>query len=89
MNYTTVENPRWNREHTHIVCEVTFTGIGKVPFAASPTDLPHSVEIYERCIAGEFGPVAEYTPAPDEGPQEPSSPPVDMQIPVSNPGEVL
>jgi hypothetical protein len=69
MEYTAVSNPRWNKEHTQIVCDVTFVQIGTVPFSAALGDLPHSVEIYERCMAGEFGPIAEYVPAPDEAPQ--------------------
>lgn len=89
MNYTTVENPVWNRERTLIDCVVDFEGIGRVPFSASPDDLPHSVEIYNRCMAGDFGPIAEYTPAPDEGPQEASSIPEHMQIPSTITGEVL
>ena len=92
MNYSTVENLAWNREGTMITCVVDFAGIGKVPFAASPNDLPHSVEIYNRCVAGEFGPIAAYTPEPDEGPQEPTPPeqlPDYMRIPTTNTGEVL
>lgn len=88
MNYTTVENPTWSKDGSMIDCVVDFAGIGKVPFSASLNDLPHSVEIYNRCIAGEFGPVADYVPFPDEGPQEPSVPPK-QQIPVTNTGEVL
>lgn len=72
MNYTTVENPTWNRDGTMINCVVDFVGLGKVPFSASPDDLSHSIEIYNRCLAGDFGPVADYVPAPDEGPQPPT-----------------
>lgn len=89
MNYTTVENPTWTRNGDMIDCVVDFAGIGKVPFSASPNDLPHGVEIYNRCIAGEFGPIADYIPQPDEGPQEPSELPLEMQIPSTTPGEVL
>lgn len=69
MNYTTVENPVWTRDGEAIDCIVDFERIGKIPFTARPTDLPHCVEIYNRCVAGEFGPIAEYVPEPDEGPQ--------------------
>lgn len=88
MKYATVENPVWTINGDMIDCLVDFSGIGKVPFSASPNDLPHSVEIYNRCISGEFGPIADYVPAPDEGPQEFSVAP-DQQIPVTNTGEVL
>lgn len=87
MYYLNVENPTWNREGTMIDCVVTFERLGKVPFTASPNDLPHSVEIYERCVAGEFGPIADYVPQPDEGPQEPTPP--ELSIPVTVPGQIL
>jgi hypothetical protein len=75
MQYTEVKNPMWNRDHTIIVCEVTFEKIGTVPFSASPNDAyAHSIEIYQRCIAGDFGPISDYVLAPDEGPQPVSIP---------------
>ena len=89
MNYTTVENLVWTKDGNMVDCVVDFTGIGKVPFTASPNDLPHSVEIYNRCVAGEFGPIADYVPKPDEGPQEPSEVPLDMQISTSTTGAIL
>jgi hypothetical protein len=62
MEYTTVQNLRWgNREHTSLICDVTFTELGTVPYTPSPTDcVAHSREIYERCMAGEFGEIADY-----------------------------
>lgn len=64
MQYTEVKNPRWaNEEHTVINCEVNFTGVPEefVPFSAvAQGDYPHTHEIYARCLAEEFGPVAEY-----------------------------
>jgi hypothetical protein len=72
MNYTTVENPTWTRDGTMIDCVVDFVNLGKVPFTASPNDVPHSVEIYNRCVSGDFGPVGAYVPGPDEGPQPPT-----------------
>ena len=89
MNYTTVENPIWNRDGTIIDCVVSFAGLGKVPFSASPNDAPHSVEIYNRCVAGDFGPIAEYVPAHDEGPQPPTpfeQLPESMRISATNTG---
>lgn len=33
----------------------------KIPFTASPTDgEPYGRELYQRAVAGEFGPVADY-----------------------------
>jgi hypothetical protein len=70
MNYISVESPQWNKERTAIECLVNFNEIGRVPFAATPDDrYAYTIEIYNRCIAGDFGPIAEYVPAPDEGPQ--------------------
>jgi hypothetical protein len=89
MNYTTVKNPTWTRNGEMIDCVVDFVGIGEVSFTASANDLPHSVEIYNRCVAGDFGPIGDYVPQPDEGPQEPSELPPEMQIPATNTGEVL
>jgi hypothetical protein len=83
MQYTTVEDLVWALNHDMVNCVVNFVGIGKVPFSAKPHDLPHSVEIYNRCIAGDFGPIAEYVPQPDEGPQNPSEIPIEHQIPWS------
>lgn len=68
MKYTTVINPVWaNAEHTVIVCNVDFDALSEetVPFAAVASgDYPHTHEIFARCVAGEFGPIAEYVPPP-------------------------
>lgn len=67
MNYTNVTNPQWaDAEHTAINCNVDFDDIGTVPFTANPLDTsnPSSVEIYDQCVAGDYGPVAEYVPPP-------------------------
>lgn len=70
MKYTEVTNLRWNIDNTAIECEVVFTELGILPFGASPNDtLPHGIEIYNRCIAGDFGPIAKYVKQPDEYPQ--------------------
>lgn len=91
MNYTTVENPSWNRDGTMIDCVVDFVGLGKLPFSASPNDLPHGVEIYNRCVAGDFGPIADYVPHIDEGenPQSTGPMPEHLRISVTNAGEIL
>jgi hypothetical protein len=67
MNYTNVTNPQWaDAEHTAINCEVDFIDVGLVPFTANPLDTsnPSSKEIYNQCIAGDYGVVAEYVPPP-------------------------
>jgi hypothetical protein len=63
MNYTNVTNPIWaGAEHYTIDCEVTFDEIGTVPFTANPLDTsnPLSKQIFDQCVAGDYGVVAEY-----------------------------
>ena len=67
MNYSQVKNPVWaNAEHTVINCEVDFNDLSDefVPFSANPLDTsnPASKEIYDQCIAGDYGTIAEYVP---------------------------
>lgn len=65
MNYTNLTNPKWaNQEHTLIDCEVTFDEIGTVPFTANPLDTsnPSSKKIFDECVAGEWGDIAEFKP---------------------------
>jgi hypothetical protein len=68
MKYTTVKTPKWsNAANTQIQCEVDFNDLAEefVPFTAVAFgDYPHTHEIFARCVAGEFGPVAEYVPPP-------------------------
>jgi hypothetical protein len=64
--YTEIRNPKWsNVEKTRIDCEVNFKHVGFeewTPFTACPLDsAPYSKEIFDRCVAGEFGEVAEPT----------------------------
>ena len=65
ITYTQVKNPAWaNPEHTLINCEVNFDHLGEefVHFAAVASgDYPHTHEIYARCVAGDFGAIAEYS----------------------------
>ena len=69
MTYTEVTDLMWSKEKDSIHCWVTFERVGKVPFGANPNDVEaHGREIYDRCVAGEFGPIAEYVRAPDEYP---------------------
>lgn len=62
--YTQVKNPRWATEdHSSIDCEVVFPAVGPefIPFSANPNDMyEYNREIYQKCLAGEFGPIAEY-----------------------------
>lgn len=74
LRYTRVANPRFaNAEGTAIDCEVVFKKHGKtpMPFTAVPSDpgWEHGEEIYRRCLAGEFGPVAPFVP-PGQGDQK-------------------
>ena len=65
INVTTLQ---WaNAENTLIDCMVLFDHIGEaLPFTANPNDSAvHGREIFARCVAGEFGPVAAYVPPPE------------------------
>ena len=69
MEYTSVTNPIWaDAEHSAINCIVDFTadGLGTVPFTANPLDTgnPSSKQIFDECVAGNYGMVAEYVPPP-------------------------
>jgi len=67
MNYKQVKNLKWaNAEHTLIDCEVTFDEIGTVLFTANPLDTsnPSSKQIFDQCVAGDYGVVTEYVPPP-------------------------
>ena len=61
MNYTNVKNPKWtSSEKKSIDCIVNFENIGEIIFTAAPEDHhQHTTEIYNRCVAGEFGTIAE------------------------------
>ena len=65
MEYTTVTNLVWsNAEHTQFDCMVFFTQFGEeVPFGCAQSEVgvyPHVTSIWERAMAGDFGPIAEY-----------------------------
>jgi hypothetical protein len=67
MKYTNVKNLIWaNAEHNSIDCEVTFDKIGTAPFTANPLDTsnPSSKQIFDECVAGDYGVIAEYVPPP-------------------------
>jgi hypothetical protein len=87
MKYSTVKNLNWNISREAISCTVNFDSIGEVPFAANPNDsVEHGREIYARCIAGDFGPIADYVPYIDEGENPQSTAPI-PEIPTTNTGE--
>ena len=66
------QNPQWgNAEHTLIEVEAKWQHLeseGYLPFGATADDVEaHGVDLYNRCVAGEFGTIAEYV-APAEDP---------------------
>ena len=65
MRYSTVSNPIYaDAGHTGIVCMVEFEGFDTpIPFLAMASDpMPHGQDIFNRLLAGEFGPIANYVP---------------------------
>jgi hypothetical protein len=69
MKYNNVKNPIWaDAEHTIINCDVDFDDLQEeyVPFTANPNDIsnPSSKQIYDQCVAGVYGTIAEYVPPP-------------------------
>lgn len=68
MKYKHIKNPRWaNEEHTLLDCDVDFDDLVEeyVPFTAVASgDLGHTHQIFAECVAGKWGPVAEYEPPP-------------------------
>lgn len=69
IEYTNARNPVWaNAQQTTIDIEVNFEHLDEeyVLFTADPLDVEaHSVEIYNRAVAGDFGAIADYTPPAD------------------------
>lgn len=66
MKYSSVSNPRWaDAEHTQIDCDVVFDDLGpvKAPFTAVASgDYPYTHQIFNECVSGKYGPIAEYKP---------------------------
>jgi hypothetical protein len=67
MNYTNVTNPEWaNENHTVINCNVLFNDFAPeyLPFTANPSDTsnPSSKKIFNECVEGIWGEIAEYVP---------------------------
>ena len=64
MNHTIeyAKDPRWcDKEHTRFDCTVKFQSIPiEVPCTIDPNDdFGHIKELWQRGLAGEFGPIAE------------------------------
>lgn len=62
MEIKTAHSPKWaNPEHSAILLNVDFKGIGNLPFLAAPDDPEmHGKELFSLATAGQFGPVGEY-----------------------------
>lgn len=64
LAYSTVTDPRWyDLSYTHIICKVVFPHVGDTPLdfiAAKDDPAEHRRDIYNRCLAGEFGVVGPY-----------------------------
>ena len=74
ITYSDVKNPRWaNEEKTLIVCEVNFDHINSEEyssFAARLEDIyTHTIEIYNRCVAGDFGTITPWDSTVDPTPR--------------------
>jgi hypothetical protein len=75
INLIDAQNPQWgNAEHTLIEVEAKWehiSDLGYLPFTANPNDTEaHGVDLYNRCINGEFGTIAEYVAPVEEQPSE-------------------
>ena len=68
-------NPQWmNAEHTLISVEAKWQHLeseGYLGFCANPEDVEaHGRDLYQRCVNGEFGTIAEYVAPVEEQPSE-------------------
>lgn len=63
MLITNINNPRYTKSQVGVLLTVTLPGReGPVDFCALPTDVTsYGRELYQRAVAGEFGPIAPYT----------------------------
>ena len=63
--YAEVRNPQWSSaDKLHINCEVNFHHVPFeewTPFTANKDDyMPYSKQIFDECVAGKYGPIADY-----------------------------
>lgn len=70
ITYTNARNPVWvNASRTLLDIEVNFDHMSEeyVMFTATLDDVgePHAIEIYNRAIAGDFGPIGNFVPPAD------------------------
>ena len=70
ITYTDARNPVWaNTSRTLLDIEVNFDHMSEeyVMFTATLDDVgePHAIEIYNRAIAGDFGPIGNFVPPAD------------------------
>lgn len=75
LTIESASNPVWgNLEHTIIELQVKFAEFNEVlPFGATSHDpMPYGVELYNRAMAGEFGPIGDYVP-PQIAPNQPAT----------------
>jgi len=66
-----VSNPKWdNAEHTMLTADVLFQeleALGPIPFTSTDNaDTAHGVVVWQKAIAGEYGPIADYVPPTPE-----------------------
>lgn len=73
VSYSAVTTPKYtNAEGTRIEATVVFDHLlgaypNGVTFCAAVDDCePHGREIFSRCVAGDFGPVAQYAPPSED-----------------------
>lgn len=64
MNIEYFKDPKWaNAEHTMLDVVVKFVEFAtELPFSATQTDTSYAKTIFDRAVAGEVGPIAEYVP---------------------------
>lgn len=65
FTYTEVANLQWaDPDHKYINCTVKFDQFPtSIPYTACKEDITkHCVEIYQRALDGDFGPIKEYEP---------------------------
>ena len=69
MKIKSVKKPKWaNNEKTLIDVTITVEGMdGEFPFTANLDDtLEHGRELFQKCVAGNYGKIEDYTPPSDE-----------------------